>query len=77
MVAGGLDVTNSSTKKTSTFPLIGNWNTNVRISESEEYDLKIFVLWDITPRNPLKVDRRFEGNYHFHFQGRRINQEGD
>jgi hypothetical protein len=29
------------------------------------------IFWDITPRNPLKVNQRFGGTYRFHLQGRK------
>jgi hypothetical protein len=32
---------------------------------------KSSIYWDITPFNPLKVNRRFGGTYRFHLQGRR------
>jgi hypothetical protein len=32
------------------------------------------VLWDLTPRNPLKVNRRFGGTCRLHLQDRKINQ---
>jgi hypothetical protein len=36
---------------------------------------KITVFWDITPRSPLKVNRRFGGTYRFHLQSRRMSRE--
>jgi hypothetical protein len=27
------------------------------------------VFWDLKPYNPLRVNRRFGGTYHLHFQG--------
>jgi hypothetical protein len=32
------------------------------------------IFWDITPCNPLKVNRQFGGTCHLRLQGRRINQ---
>jgi hypothetical protein len=34
-------------------------------------NLKSTVFWDITPRSPLSVNRRFTEKYHLHFQGRK------
>jgi hypothetical protein len=36
--------------------------------------MKSSVVWDITLRSPLKVNRRFGGTCHLHFQARRISQ---
>jgi hypothetical protein len=36
--------------------------------------MKSSIFWDITPRSPLKVNRRFGGTYRLHLQGRRISQ---
>jgi hypothetical protein len=36
--------------------------------------MKSSVFWDITPCNPLSVNRRFGGTYRLHLQGRRISQ---
>jgi hypothetical protein len=36
--------------------------------------MKSYTLWDITPRNPLKVNRRFGETYRFCLQGPRISQ---
>jgi hypothetical protein len=36
--------------------------------------MKITISWDITPCSPLKVNRRFEGKYRFHLQGRKISR---
>jgi hypothetical protein len=36
--------------------------------------MKSFVSWDITPCIPLKVNRRFEGTFCLHRQGRRKSQ---
>jgi hypothetical protein len=36
--------------------------------------MKSTILWDITPRSPLKVHKRFGGTYGLHFQGRRISR---
>jgi hypothetical protein len=36
--------------------------------------MKSTIFWDIMPCSPLKVDQRFRGTYHLHFQGRRISQ---
>jgi hypothetical protein len=35
---------------------------------------KSTILYDITPCSPLKINRRFGGTYHLHFQSRRISQ---
>jgi hypothetical protein len=32
--------------------------------------MKSTILWDITPCNPLKVNKRFGGIYHLQLQGR-------
>jgi hypothetical protein len=37
-------------------------------------ELKNTIFWDITPRSPLKVNRRFGGTYRLHLQGRRISR---
>jgi hypothetical protein len=37
--------------------------------------MKTSTFWDITPCNPLKVNRRFGETCHVHLQGRRISQE--
>jgi hypothetical protein len=37
--------------------------------------LKSTIFWDITPRSPLKVNRRFGGTYRLHLQGRRITEQ--
>jgi hypothetical protein len=34
--------------------------------------MKSTIYWDITPYNPLKVNRRFGGTYGLHLHGRRI-----
>jgi hypothetical protein len=34
-----------------------------------------YIFWDITPRSPLKVKRRFRGTYGLHLQGRIISRE--
>jgi hypothetical protein len=34
--------------------------------------VKSSAFWDIRPCSPLKDNRRFEGTYHLHLQGRRI-----
>jgi hypothetical protein len=36
--------------------------------------MKSSVFWDITPYNPLKVNRCFRGTCGLHFQGRRKRQ---
>jgi hypothetical protein len=36
--------------------------------------MKSSGLFDITPSGTLLVNRRFEGTYHLHLQGRRISQ---
>jgi hypothetical protein len=36
---------------------------------------KNYIFWDIMPCSPLKVNQRFGGTCHFHFQSRRISQE--
>jgi hypothetical protein len=36
--------------------------------------MKRTIFWDITPCNPLKVNRRFEGTYPLHLQGRIISR---
>jgi hypothetical protein len=36
--------------------------------------MKTIIFWDITPRSPLNVNRRFGGIYLVHLQGRRISQ---
>jgi hypothetical protein len=36
--------------------------------------VKSCIFWDITPCNPLKVNRRFGGTCRLHLQGRRISQ---
>jgi hypothetical protein len=36
--------------------------------------IKSSVFWDITPRSPLKVNRRFGGAYRPYLQGQRISQ---
>jgi hypothetical protein len=33
--------------------------------------LKNTIFWDITPCGPLSVNRRFEGKYRLHLQGRK------
>jgi hypothetical protein len=33
--------------------------------------MKSTIFWDITPRSPLRVNRRFGGTYCLHLQGRR------
>jgi hypothetical protein len=33
--------------------------------------LKSTIFWDITPCNPLSVNRHFGGTYHLHLQGQR------
>jgi hypothetical protein len=38
--------------------------------EEEEDNLKISILWDITPCSPVKINRRFGRTYHFHRQVR-------
>jgi hypothetical protein len=35
---------------------------------------KSYILWNITPCCPLKVNRRFGGRCHLHLYGRRISQ---
>jgi hypothetical protein len=37
-------------------------------------DLKSSVIWDITLRSPLEVNRRFEETCRLHLQNRRISQ---
>jgi hypothetical protein len=37
--------------------------------------MKSSIFWDIMPCNSLKVNRRFRGTYHLHFQGLRISRE--
>jgi hypothetical protein len=34
--------------------------------------MKSTIFWDITPCSPLSVNRRFEGTYRHHLQGRKI-----
>jgi hypothetical protein len=34
--------------------------------------MKCSVFWDISPCNPLKVNRRFGGTYRLHLESRRI-----
>jgi hypothetical protein len=36
--------------------------------------IKSSVFWDVTPRSPLKVKRRFGGTHPLHLKGRRIRQ---
>jgi hypothetical protein len=36
--------------------------------------MKSTIFWDITPRSPLKFNRRFGGTYCLHLQGRRISR---
>jgi hypothetical protein len=36
--------------------------------------MKSTIFWDITPCNPLKVNRRFGGTYCLHLQGRKISR---
>jgi hypothetical protein len=36
--------------------------------------MKSSIFWDITPCNPMKVNRRFEGTCRLHLQDRRISQ---
>jgi hypothetical protein len=36
--------------------------------------LESSIFWDITPCSPAKVNRRFGGICHLHFQGLRLNQ---
>jgi hypothetical protein len=33
--------------------------------------MKSTIFWDITPVSPLSVNRRFEGTYRLHLQGRK------
>jgi hypothetical protein len=33
------------------------------------------ILWNMTVRSPLRIDRRFGGTCRLHLQGRRISQE--
>jgi hypothetical protein len=33
--------------------------------------MKSTIFWDITPRSPLSVNRRFAGTYRLHLQGRK------
>jgi hypothetical protein len=35
---------------------------------------KSYTFWDITPRSPMKVNRRFGGTCRLHLNGRRISQ---
>jgi hypothetical protein len=35
--------------------------------------MKSIIFWDVTPCSPLSCDRRFEGTYRLHLQGRRNN----
>jgi hypothetical protein len=39
-----------------------------------EVVMKSSILWDITLCSPLKINRRFGGTCHFHFQDPRISQ---
>jgi hypothetical protein len=36
---------------------------------------KSFDFWDITPRTPMKINRRFGGIFRLILQARKINQE--
>jgi hypothetical protein len=36
--------------------------------------MKSSIFWDITPRSPLKVNKRFRGTYRLHLQCRRVNR---
>jgi hypothetical protein len=36
--------------------------------------MKSTIFWDITPRSPLNVNRRFGATYRLHLQGRRISR---
>jgi hypothetical protein len=37
-------------------------------------NMKSCIFWDITPRSPLNVNRRFGGTYHLHLWGRKISR---
>jgi hypothetical protein len=45
-------------------------NLNIYIKTTDW--LKSTVFWDIMPRSPLKVNRRFGGTHRLHLQSRRI-----
>jgi hypothetical protein len=37
-------------------------------------NMKSTIFWDITPRSPLSVNRRFGGTHHLHLHGRKISR---
>jgi hypothetical protein len=38
------------------------------MEREDHIDVKSTIFWDITPCNPLKVDRRFGGTYPLYLQ---------
>jgi hypothetical protein len=44
------------------------------VLESKHDDENRCVVWDITPCNPVKVNRLIGGTYRLHLQGRRLSQ---
>jgi hypothetical protein len=50
------------------------WTCHVAGYEWANSLLKSTIFWEITPCSLLKVNRRFEGTYRFHLQGRRISR---
>jgi hypothetical protein len=46
----------------------------VRLGALTAVVMKSYVFWNIMPYSPLKLNRRFGGICHLHFQGRRIKE---
>jgi hypothetical protein len=47
------------------------WHGNKLLST---YEMNSTIFWDVTPRSPLKVSRRFRGTYRLRLQGRRLSE---